>query len=71
MTELLGLPLGDVIRILESRGIRDPEIVPIAGKHPPKAYDERVVRIREGGRELTVARFPVYGGEDPDGTWLS
>ena len=60
MTQSLkGLPLETALRRLESEGLTDIQIietVPPRGNAP--RGNLRVVRARDGGRTLTVARFP-------------
>jgi len=57
MTNLLGLPLEDALRRLKEQGI-EPEILHTAGRREAADGTERVIRISEDGRRLTVARFP-------------
>ena len=72
MMELLGLPLQDVLKTLAARGVKRPEIITVSGRNPTERGEERVIRIRENGRELTVARFPVLVEAEPPGSaWLS
>ena len=57
MTNLLGLPLAEALRRLGEQGIA-PEILRTAGRREAADGTERVIRISEDGRRLTVARFP-------------
>lgn len=57
MTSVLGLPLEEAIRRMEAAGVH-PEIVRTAGRRETAEGTERVVRVSENGRRLTVARFP-------------
>lgn len=57
MTNLLGLPLHDAVCRLREQGV-EPEIVRTAGFREAAEGTERVIRISEDGRRLTVARFP-------------
>lgn len=60
MTQSLkGLPLEMALRRLESEGLTDIQImetVPPRGNAP--RGNLRVVRVQNGGKKLTVARFP-------------
>lgn len=70
--ELLGLPLDDVIKELAARGVKKPQIITISGRNPAERGEDRVIRIRENGHELTVARFPVTVEMESTGSvWLS
>ena len=57
MTNVLGLPLEEAVRRLKSEGI-EPEILHTAGRREAADGTQRVIRISEDGRRLTVARFP-------------
>ena len=57
MTRLLGLPLEDALAFLRARGI-EPEIVTTRSLRASPEGRERVIRISEDGRRVTVARFP-------------
>lgn len=57
MTNLLGRTLADAIDCLREHGIV-PEIIRTAGFREAADGTERVIRISEDGRRLTVARFP-------------
>ncbi len=57
MMKILGLPLCDALKRLEEKGIV-PEIVHTAGFREAAEGTQRVIRISEDGRRLTVARFP-------------
>ena len=56
MSALLGLPLEDALKVLEARGIQ-PEIKETAPPRGGRDGSLRVVRCRNGGRQLTVAAF--------------
>lgn len=57
MTNILGLPLDEALCRLKDQGIC-PEIIRTAGWREAAEGTERVIRISEDGRRLTVARFP-------------
>ena len=57
MMKLLGRTLADALKKLQEAGI-EPEIVHTAGFREAADGTERVIRIQEDGRRLTVARFP-------------
>ena len=57
MMNLRGLPLENAVSVLRERGI-EPEIIRTAGFREAADGTERVIRIQEDGRRLTVARFP-------------
>ena len=57
MMNLEGLPLADALERLRKQGI-EPEIIRTAGFREAADGTERVIRIQEDGRRLTVARFP-------------
>ena len=57
MMNLLGLPLEEALRRLEEKGI-SPEILHTAGRREAAEGTQRVIRVSEDGRRLTVARFP-------------
>ena len=59
MTNVLGLPLEEALRRLSEEGI-SPEIEHTAGFREKAEGTLRVIRIRENGRRLTVARFPDF-----------
>ena len=57
MMNLEGRTLDDALSILREKGI-EPEIIRTAGFREAADGTERVIRIQEDGRRLTVARFP-------------
>ena len=57
MMNLEGRTLNDALSILREQGI-EPEIIRTAGFREAADGTERVIRIQEDGRRLTVARFP-------------
>ena len=57
MMNLEGRTLHDALSILREKGI-EPEIIRTAGFREAADGTERVIRIQEDGRRLTVARFP-------------
>ena len=57
MMNLLGRTLHDALAHLRAAGI-EPEIIRSAGFREAADGTERVIRIQEDGRRLTVARFP-------------
>ena len=57
MMNLLGRTLHDALKQLRETGI-EPEIIRTAGFREAADGTERVIRIQEDGRRLTVARFP-------------
>ena len=57
MMNLEGLPLEIALERLRRAGI-EPEIIRTAGFREAADGTERVIRIQEDGRRLTVARFP-------------
>lgn len=57
MMNLRGLPLESALAVLKEKGI-EPEIIRTAGFREAADGTERVIRIQEDGRRLTVARFP-------------
>ena len=57
MMNLEGRTLNDALSILREKGI-EPEIIRTAGFREAADGTERVIRIQEDGRRLTVARFP-------------
>ena len=57
MMNLRGLPLENAVSVLREKGI-EPEIIRTAGFREAADGTERVIRIQEDGRRLTVARFP-------------
>jgi hypothetical protein len=57
MMNLEGRTLHDALSILREMGI-EPEIIRTAGFREAADGTERVIRIQEDGRRLTVARFP-------------
>ena len=57
MMNLRGLPLQRALELLREKGI-EPEIIRTAGFREAAGGTERVIRIQEDGRRLTVARFP-------------
>ena len=65
MMNLEGRTLNDALSILREKGI-EPEIIRTAGFREAADGTERVIRIQEDGRRLTVARFPdmVKMGEE-------
>ena len=65
MMNLEGRTLHDALSILREKGI-EPEIIRTAGFREAADGTERVIRIQEDGRRLTVARFPdmVKMGEE-------
>lgn len=67
MMNLRGLPLESALAVLKEKGI-EPEIIRTAGFREAADGTERVIRIQEDGRRLTVARFPdmVKGKEQGD-----
>jgi len=65
MMDLLGMPLDKVVCELVARGVEAPSIIIISGRNPAQRGEDRVIRIRENGRELTVARFPTTVDMDP------
>ena len=54
---VLGLPLEEALRRLAKQGV-EPEIVYTAGFREKAEGTQRVIRITEDGRRLTVALFP-------------
>lgn len=63
-SDLLGRPLGEVLRALAERGIAEPAVIwtsAFAGCRAPRGNRPRnaarIVRVRGGGRELTAALF--------------
>ena len=71
MMNLEGRTLDDALSILREKGI-EPEIIRTAGFREAADGTERVIRIQEDGRRLTVARFPdmvkteEFSGEDKE-----
>ena len=65
MMNLEGRTLKDALSILREKGV-EPEIIRTAGFREAADGTERVIRIQEDGRRLTVARFPdmVKMGEE-------
>lgn len=59
---LMGLPLEEALKRLEKKGI-EPQIIRVAGWREAQKGRERVIRISEDGKILTVARFPDKVGE--------
>ena len=57
MMNLEGRTLNDALSILREMGI-EPAIIRTAGFREAADGTERVIRIQEDGRRLTVARFP-------------
>jgi len=57
MMNLPGRTLHDALKILREAGI-EPEIIRTAGFREAADGTERVIRVQENGRRLTVARFP-------------
>ena len=57
MMNLEGRTLDDALSILREKGVV-PEIIRTAGFREAADGTERVIRIQEDGRRLTVARFP-------------
>ena len=57
MMNLEGRTLDDALSILREKGV-EPEIIRTAGFREAADGTERVIRIQEDGRRLTVARFP-------------
>ena len=57
MMNILGLPLEEALRRLREKGV-EPEIIHTAGRREAAEGAQRVIRISEDGRRLTVARFP-------------
>ena len=57
MMNLEGRTLHDALSILRAAGI-EPEIVRTAGFREAADGTERIIRVQENGRRLTVARFP-------------
>ena len=57
MMNLLGRTLTDALKQLREMGI-EPEIIRTAGFREAADGTERVIRVQENGRRLTVARFP-------------
>ena len=57
MMNLLGRTLADALERLREMGV-EPEIIRTAGFREAADGTERVIRIQEDGRRLTVARFP-------------
>ncbi len=57
MMNLRGLPLECALAVLREQGV-EPEIIRTAGFREAADGTERVIRIQEDGRRLTVARFP-------------
>lgn len=57
MMNLLGRTLHDALEQLRKSGV-EPEIIRTAGFREAADGTERVIRIQEDGRRLTVARFP-------------
>ena len=57
MTNVLGLPLDEACRRLKEMGV-EPEVIHTAGFREAAEGRQRVIRITEDGRRLTVARFP-------------
>ena len=57
MMNVLGLPLEEALRRLAKQGV-EPETVYTAGFRKKAEGTQRVIRITEDGRRLTVARFP-------------
>lgn len=57
MMNLEGRTLNDALSILREKGV-EPEIIRTAGFREAADGTERVIRIQEDGRRLTVARFP-------------
>ena len=57
MMNLLGRTLHDALEQLRKTGV-EPEIIRTAGFREAADGTERIIRIQEGGRRLTVARFP-------------
>ena len=57
MMNLEGRTLQDALKILREAGI-EPEIFRTAGFREAADGTERVIRVQENGRRLTVARFP-------------
>ena len=57
MMNLEGRTLDDALSILREKGV-EPEIIRTAGFRETADGTERVIRIQEDGRRLTVARFP-------------
>ncbi len=57
MMNLPGRTLADALKILREAGV-EPEIIRTAGFREAADGTERVIRVQENGRRLTVARFP-------------
>ena len=57
MMNLPGRTLQDALKLLREAGI-EPEIIRTAGFREAADGTERVIRVQENGRRLTVARFP-------------
>ncbi len=66
MMNLRGLPLENAVSVLREKGI-EPEIIRTAGFREAADGTERVIRIQEDGRRLTVARFPDMVKEKEQG----
>ena len=57
MINVLGLPLETAVRLLREAGV-EPEIIGTRGFREAAEGTQRVIRVSEDGRRLTVARFP-------------
>ena len=57
MMNLEGRTLHDALKRLREAGV-EPEIIRTAGFREAADGTERVIRVQENGRRLTVARFP-------------
>jgi len=65
MTELLGLPLDTALDLLKQKGISDVRVeIYTAPRDENTRGTLRIVRVRDGGRYLTVCRF----SDSVDGT---
>ncbi len=54
---LLGLPLEEAIRRLHAMGVEPAVVISSATRRPEGVGWLRVVRVRDGGRELTACYF--------------
>lgn len=54
---LLGLPLDEALRRLDAEGVRPAVTVSRAPRRPEGVGALRVVRVRDGGRQLVACAF--------------
>ncbi|MDO4357022.1 MAG: hypothetical protein Q4E13_10990 [Clostridia bacterium] len=66
MTELLGLTLDRAMAVCAQMGFSPEVTYTAAVRHPVERGSYRVIRVRDGGRQLVCARAPELIEDETD-----